>query len=135
MHETSVLIINQGLAEPGTVANVAFVVGLTAGRLLPPHTFGGDVADADGRLHRHLTRLPHFVRRAGESKLRALHAAFSAMPEVVVVDYSDDARTSEYEKYAAALATRRTEAVVYRALHVFGPSHLLLPLTKNLSRL
>jgi hypothetical protein len=131
----SVLIVDQQLDHKGVLANAAFVLGLTAGRELPQGTFGHDVSDGDGGVHRYLTRIGHTVRKAGQSKLRSLRAAFAAEAEVVLVDYTEEAAPADYEQYAAAIAAHRGEEIRYRALHVYGPEDRIVPLTKNLSRL
>lgn len=131
----SVLIVDQQLEHRGILANAAFVVGLTAGRELPGATFGTDTEDADGSQHRYLTRIGHLVRKAGQSKLRTLRSKLLEIPAVQVVDYTEDAAPANYEEYAQNLKTRKGEEISYRAIHVFGPSELIVPLTKNLSRL
>jgi hypothetical protein len=131
----SVLIVDQGIDSKGVVANAAFVLGLTAGRDLPQETFGPDVADGDGVTHRYLTRVGHVVRKAGQSKLKSLRQALAGNPDVLLVDYTEDAAPADYEEYAEALAKHSGEELKYRALHVYGPEELIAPLTKNLSRL
>ena len=135
MASISVLIVNQSIADPGTVANVAFVLGLTAGRLMPAETFGEDVVDGGHHRHRYLTSLPHIVRKAGAAKLCTLREALSNIEGVHVVDYAEEAATSSYSEYEQALGTRPSEDIRYRAIHVFGPADMIYPLTKNLSRL
>ena len=135
MTNVSVLIVDKNLKTPGVLANTAFVLGLTAGRLLPDETFGPDVVDGDGARHTYLTRIAHFVREAGQSKLRSLRAGFAELPEVRVVDYTEDAAPSDYETYTRDLGGHAGEQIVYRALYVYGPEEQVVPLTKNLSRL
>lgn len=135
MSHVSVLVVDKNLKTPGVLANTAFVLGLTAGRALPEATFGPPVVDGDGAEHTYLTNVAHFVREAGQSKLRTLRAAFSEMPEVHLVDYTEDAAPSDYATYQRDLAQHAGEQIVYRALHVYGPEEQVLPLTKNLSRL
>jgi hypothetical protein len=134
MQSISVLIVNQSIKEVGVLSNVAFVLGLTAGRLMPPVTFGEDVTDGSGRRHRYLTGIPHIVRKAGTAKLIALREALSNLDQVHVVDYAEEAATSSYAEYEAAIRGQ-TGDIQYRAIHVFGPFETVYPLTKNLSRL
>lgn len=135
MRSISVLIIRKNQKD-GIVSNASFVVGLTAGRLLPDETFGSDaVTDGDGRAHRFLTRIPHHVREAGDNKMRSLFAQFTDNPDVSVVTYTEDAAPSSYEKYAENLANHSGEEISFRALHIFGPEDVVVPATKNLSRL
>lgn len=131
----SVLLVNKNIDEPGIMANAAFVLGLTAGRLLPEETFGPEVVDGDGKSHTFLTRIAHFVRKATPTKLQALRDTFAEMPDVQVVDYTEDAAPSTYETYAQDLGNHSGEEIVYRAVYVFGPEEKVVPLTKNLSRL
>jgi hypothetical protein len=133
MKNVSVLIVDKNLPR-GVESNVAFVLGLTAGRLLPEDTFGGDVVDGDGKAHRFLTKIGHFVREATPSKLASLRQAFAAAPEVVITDYTDDAAPSSYEAYETSLRAHAGEQIIYRAIHVFGPEEVVAPLTKNLSK-
>lgn len=131
----SVLIVDQAIDSRGVVANAAFVLGLTAGRDLPQETFGPDVADGDGATHRYLTRMGHVVRKAGQRKLKSLRQALAGNPDVLLVDYTEDAAPADYEEYAETLAKHSGEELKYRALHVYGPEEIIAPLTKNLSRL
>jgi hypothetical protein len=130
-----VLLVNQSLAGAGVEHNAALVLGLTAGRLMPADCFGGDVFDGDAVKHTFLTRTPHFVRKCGAGKLRALRQQFAQHPELIVVDYTEAAAPSSYDAYEAALASQKGEQVEYRAVFAFGPEDVLAPLTKNLSRL
>ena len=131
----SVLIVDQAIDSKGVVANVAFVLGLTAGRGLPHETFGPDVTDGDGATHRYLTRIGHIVRKAGQNKLRSLRQALAGNPDVLLVDYTEDAAPADYGEYAETLAKHSGEELKYRALHVYGPEEIIAPLTRNLSRL
>jgi hypothetical protein len=130
----SVLIILKGVPV-GIATNVGLVIGQTAGRLLPNESFGPDVIDGDGKTHKYLTKIAHFVREAGQSKLRTLRDQFADNPDVLLLDYTEDAAPSSYEVYTASLASHAGEQVVYRGLYLYGPEHLIVPATKNLSRL
>jgi Protein of unknown function (DUF2000) len=134
-----VLIVNQAVTSAGVENNAALVLGLTAGRLMPDDTFGGDVVDGDGARHVYLTRTAHFVRKCSPSKLRTLRQQLvqhaEQHPELIVVDYTEAAGPSSYEAYEATLAAQKGEQVEYRAVYAFGPEDVLVPLTKNLSRL
>lgn len=131
----SVLIVDQSIESKGIVANVAFVLGLTAGRDLPADTFGTDVVDGEGKAHRYLTQIGHMVRKAGQSKLKSLRETLAANPQVLLVDYTEDAAPADYSEYASALGGHCGDAIKYRALHVYGPEEIVGPLTKNLSKL
>ncbi len=131
----SVLIVDQSLEDKGILTNAGFVLGLTAGRELASDTFGPSVVDGDGSNHQYLTKIAHFVRKAGQSKMRELRAKVISEPGVQVVDYTEDASPSDYEEYAKNLKSHKGEEIKYRALHIYGPKEVILPLTKNLSRL
>jgi Protein of unknown function (DUF2000) len=130
----SVLIVNEQL-EPGSVANVAFVLGLSAGRCMPEETFGPTVFDANGGEHHRLTTIGHIVRKASAGKLRGLRAEFLNIPGAIVIDYSEDARTTSYAEYERTLSSRQSDAIVYRAVYVYAPKDSVQALTKSLSRL
>jgi hypothetical protein len=131
----SVLIVDQALDSKGVVANVAFVLGLTAGRGLPEETFGPDVVDGDGVTHRYLTRIGHIVRKAGQNKLRSIRHELAGKADVLLVDYTEDAVPADYDEYTETLAKHSGEEIKFRALHVYGPEDIVGPLTRNLSRL
>ncbi|MDQ5825331.1 MAG: DUF2000 family protein [Chloroflexota bacterium] len=131
----SVLIVDQAIESKGIVANVAFVLGLTAGRGLPEETFGHDVVDGDGTTHRYLTRIGHIVRKAGQNKLRSIRQELDDKPDVLLVDYTEDAAPADHNEYTQTLAKHSGEEIKYRALHVYGPEDVVGPLTRNLSRL
>lgn len=131
----SVIIVNQSITEAGILVNAAFVLGLTAGRNLPVETFGPDVVDGEQRTHLYLTKIGHYVRKAGASKLRSLRDMFANMEEVLLVDYTEDAAPADYDAYTSALKGHSGEEISYRAIHVYGPAEKVIPLTKNLSRL
>jgi hypothetical protein len=46
---SSVLIVDQAMDSKGIIANVAFIVDLTAGRELSKETFGEDLVDGEGK--------------------------------------------------------------------------------------
>ena len=132
---SSVLIVDQGIDSRGTIANIALVVGLSAGRELPGETFGSDITDGEGAVHRYLTRIGHIVRKAGQSKMRSIRAVLAGDPRILLVDYTEDAAPSNYAAYASSLSTRAGAEIQYRALYMYGPSEVIGPLTKNLSGL
>jgi len=131
----SVVIVDQALEHKGILANAAFVIGLSAGRELPGETFGLDVTDADGKNHRYLTNIAHFIRKAGQAKIRTLREEFAADERTTVFDYSEDAAPSDYSEYAKSIASRKSNDISYRAIHIYGPESVVAPRTKNLSRL
>ncbi len=136
MNYSSVLIIDQTLKEEvGKQTNAAFVLGLTAGRLLSDSTFGHEVIDGDGSKHAFLTNLPHFIKKATQSKMRSLRAEFMEVEGVIVVDYTEAAAPSTYADYARVLGEQEGEEISYRALYVYGPEEIVGAKTKNLSRL
>ena len=135
MAHISVLLVARNIKEAGVLANAALVIGLTAGHLLPEDTFGPDVVDGDGKKHTYLTKIAHFVRKAGPSKLRSLRDTFAEMPDVQVVDYTEDAAPSDYDIYRQDLARHSGAEIVYRAVYIYGPEERIVPLTRNLSRL
>jgi len=131
----SVLIVDQQLENKGIIANAAFVIGLTVGREMSLETFGNDVLDKDGINHRYLTRIGHIVRKAGQSKIRSIRELLVTNVYVSMVDYPEDASPSDYSIYAANLKSRSKDEINYRALHIIGPESIVVPITKNLSRL
>lgn len=130
----SVLILNKSMLDVGIMANVGFVLGLTAGRLLPNDSFGDSVLDGDGDRHEFLTRIAHHVRKAGAGKISTLRREFTTDADIVVVDYTEAAAPSSYEDYAQSLSGQRGDEIIYRALYVYGPAEKIIPKTKNLSR-
>lgn len=135
MNCVSVLIVDKGIKSYGVLTNAAFVLGLTAGRVFPDEKFGPDVVDGDGSTHKYLTIMSHYVRRAGQSKLRALRREFIKDPRVLVIDYTEDAATSDYHEYTRNLANHSDHEIQYRAIYTYGPEEIIVPRTKNLSRL
>ncbi len=135
MKYVSVVIVDKAVESKGILSNAAFVLGLSAGRGMPETSFGDEVVDADGKVHARLTNIAHFVRKAGQSKLRRLREELSACQEVTITDYTEDAAPSDYETYAANLANRSADQIAYRAIHVYGPEEVVVPKTKNLSLL
>ena len=131
----SVLIVDQSIEDRGILTNAAFVLGLTAGKEMPSETFGYPVNDGNGSKHEYLTKIGHFVRKAGQSKMRDLRTKFLVDSRIKVVDYTEDAAPSDYEEYAKNLFAHKDEEIKYRAIYVYGPSEVVMPLTKNLSRL
>ena len=135
MYCVSVLIVDKGIKSYGVLANAAFVLGLTAGRGFPDDKFGPDVVDGDGSIHKYLTTMSHYVRRAGQSKLRALRREFVKDPKVLVIDYTEDAATTDYHEYTRNLGNHSGDEIQYRAVYIYGPEEIIVPRTKNLSRL
>ena len=131
----SVIIVDQQLDNKGVLVNLGFVLGLTSGRHMPDNTFGPDVIDGDGKNHKYLTNIGHYVRKAGQSKIRSIRQSLADNPDVLIVDYTEDAAPADYSSYEKSLGAHKEEEIVYRAIHVCGPSTIIEPLTKNLSRL
>jgi hypothetical protein len=131
----SVLIVNQAIESKGILANVALVLGLTAGRELPQSTFGSDVLDGEGAIHRYLTNIGHVVRKAGHNKMRTIRTALVKSPDVLLVHYTEDAAPVDYNSYSRSLVGHSGEDIKYRAIYIYGPGESVMPLTKNLSRL
>ena len=131
----SVLIVDQSIDDKGILTNAGFVLGLTAGRELPNDTFGKEVIDGDGSSHKFLTKIGHFVRKASQNKMRELRSKLINLENVKIVDYTEDAAPADYEEYSNNLKAHKGEEIKYRALYLYGPKEIILPLTKNLSRL
>lgn len=131
----SVLVVDQAIESKGILANAALVLGLTAGRGLPQSTFGSDVVDGEGAIHRYLTNIGHVVRKAGQSKMRSIRTALVKSPDVLLVDYTEDAAPVDYNSYSRSLVVHSGEDIKYRAIYIYGPEESVMPLTKNLSRL
>ena len=132
---TSVLIVDQSLKDKGILTNLGFVLGLTAGRELPENTFGHEIKDGDGSSHKYLTSIGHFIRKAGQNKIKDLRTKFLSDPKIMLVDYTEDAAPSDYKQYAKNLGTHKGEEIKYRAIYIYGPANIIVALTKNLSRL
>lgn len=131
----SVLVVDQAIESKGILANAALVLGLTAGRGLPQSTFGSDVVDGEGAIHRYLTNIGHVVRKAGQSKMRSIRTALVKSLDVLLVDYTEDAAPVDYNSYSRSLVGHSGEDIKYRAIYIYGPEESVMPLTKNLSRL
>lgn len=134
MKNISVLIINEKIDHKGILTNVSFVLGLTAGRELPKETFGADVVDGDNSPHKYLTNIGHYVRKAGQNKIRTIRKEFLDAG-IMVVDYTDDAAPADYATYMESIKSHKAEEIVYRAIWIYGPEEIVLPKTKNLSSL
>ena len=135
MEKISVLIVNKSIDHTGILVNAGFVVGLTVGREIDADTYGSDVTDGDGKKHKYLTQIGHFVRKAGDSKIRKLRDEFSENSDILLVDYTEDAAPSNYDDYSKEIAKHSGEEIKYRAIHVYGPKELIVAKTKNLSAL
>ncbi|HYC34411.1 MAG TPA: DUF2000 family protein [Candidatus Paceibacterota bacterium] len=134
MKNASVLIVNEKIDHKGILTNAAFVLGLTAGRMMEEAAFGPEVIDGDGSPHTYLTNMAHFVRRAGQNKIRTLRKEFLEAG-CKVIDYTEDASTSTYSDYEALLQSHKGEEIVYRAIYVLGSEEIVVPKTKSLSSL
>lgn len=131
----SVLIVDKGIDSTGILANTSLVLGLSAGRTLPAETFGEDVLDGEGSTHSSLTNIGHYVRKAGQSKIRTLREKFSTDTDITLIDYTEQAAPADYSQYRENLAQVSGEDIKYRAIYVYGPEETIVPLTKNLSKL
>ena len=134
MENISLIILNKAFDEKGLLANVGFVLGLSAGRQLADDTFGAAVTDGDGHEHQPLTNVGHYVRKVGGVKLANLRNTFADMPDVLVIDYTEDAAPADYKEYTRTLGAHKGDEIVYRAVYVYGPADKIIPLTKSLSR-
>ena len=129
------MIVDKGIDCRGILANAGLVLGLSAGRVLPQETFGAEVVDGDGSSHAALTNIGHYVRKAGQGKLRKLRRELSSHEDVVIIDYTQQASPADYQKYMDDLSQSSGEDILYRAVYVYGPEEKVVPLTKNLSKL
>ena len=87
MEKISVLVVDKALDHKGVLANASLVIGLSAGRLMPEDTFGEKAVDKDGNTHHPLINQAHFVRKAGQLKMKTLRSKLTDNPDVEVVDY------------------------------------------------
>ena len=126
--------MDQAREDKGIISNAAFVLGLTAGRELPQETFGPDVVDGDGSTHKYLTQIGHYVRKAGQNKMKTIRKE-CLDKGILVVDYTDDAAPADYAEYTRTIAAHNEDALQYRAVWIYGPEEIVYPLTKNLSKL
>src|SRR3989338_4288282 len=115
MKNISVLVVNEKIDHKGILANTSFVLGLTAGRELPKETFGVDVTDGDNSMHKYLTNIGHYVRRAGQNKIKTIRKEFLDAG-ILVVDYTEDAAPADYVAYTASIKAHKSEEIIYRAI-------------------
>lgn len=126
--------MDQAIEDKGILSNAAFVLGLTAGRELPQDTYGDNVVDGSGSTHKYLTQIGHFVRKAGQNKIKTIRKECFDKG-IMVVDYTNDAAPADYAEYTRTIATHGEDALQYRAVWIYGPEEIVYPLTKNLSKL
>jgi hypothetical protein len=115
--EKCVIVLADGL-PCGTAVSVAAVLALSIGvRVSFP--LGGDAMDAAGVTHLALPRvgLPLLVAAAPELPLLRKQAA---RRRLTVVDYTEAARSPDYDEYRQALAAERTDEHRYLGLALAG---------------
>ncbi len=134
MNFCSVIIVDKAEEHHGLLANISFVLGLSASKYMPPETFREDAIDGDGAVHRGLTCIAHHVRQAGQNKLRTLRKHFTEIDSVEVTDYTRAALPSSYDEYTKTLKNQSGDEIEYLGIHLFGPEEAIVPKTKNLSR-
>lgn len=135
MSNISVIIVDKSITDLGILCNMCGVLGLSIGKKMPTKSFGVDAIDGDGTSHPSLTNIGHHVRKAGQSKLATLRNTFNEDPNVEIVDYTEDAAPSDYETYMETLLSHKGNEIIYRGIWIYGPEGIIVPLTKNLSRL
>lgn len=75
------------------------------------------------------------LRKTGRAVIVCAKGRGVKKPEVTLVDYVEDAAPADYDEYARNLRGRAGDEISYRALYVYGPEEVVLPLIRNLSRL
>jgi Protein of unknown function (DUF2000) len=133
MPERCVIVLDQEL-PPGLAANAAAVLAVTLGAR-EPALVGGDLVDADERVHAGLFRAGLPVLKAPRSDLRELRdrAADAGLGVVDLPAFGQ--QTNDYDEFRAAVARTRAADLEYLGLAVYGERRPVGRLTGNLSLL
>ena len=115
--EKCVIVLADGLAG-GVAVNVAAVLGLSIG-LQVGFPLGGDVIDASGARHLALPEVgvPLLVAAATELPLVRERAV---RKDLTVVDYTEAARSPDYQEYRQTLAAVSADQLRYLGLALGG---------------
>lgn len=131
-----VIIINSEL-EMGLIANAAAVLGISLSREID-EILGEDIKDADGRVHKGITRLPIPILQMTGEALREKYDSVleSADEEIKVIAFNDVAQKSlAYEDYREKLSKKRSDSIKYLGICLCGPKKKINRLTGNLKML
>lgn len=131
MNEKCVMIIDESLS-PGETANVAAVLGITLGRLVP-EAVGRDVRDGVGGLHSGVIEVPVPILKAdraalGRLRLRLCEARYS---ELAAADFTELAQSCKtYDEYIDKMSY--ASELNYIGLAIYGDRKKVNSLTGNL---
>lgn len=132
--EMKCVVVLDGDLPHGVAANTAAILGITLGRRLPGMV-GEDVADASGRLHPGITRLPVPVLRAGPEELKGLWQRLGEeeFAGLVTADFSDLAQHSPvYEWFTEHMGKAEPEDLRYLGVALCGEKRKVNRLTGSL---
>lgn len=114
----------------GAAVKVAAVLALAIG-VRVGFPLGDDAVDGAGELHLALPQVGLPLLRATGPELVAVRGS-AARRALTVVDYSEAARSPDYEEYRRALAAQRTDEHRYLGLAVAGPARQVNAVAGNL---
>jgi hypothetical protein len=104
----------------GLALNTAAVLALSVGRFVDG-VLGDDVKDADGTVHRGITRIPVPILRGDPDLLRDLVIKAAVRSDVFLVDFTATAQTSmTYEEYTGRMAELQTAELPYIGVALSG---------------
>lgn len=133
MSEKAVIVVDRDLPLgllANAIAAASFSLGQTTSGLCGP-----DVHDAGGNLYRGITRIPLPILTAPSDRMREirLRAREPEFEGIVAIDFTEQAqRPQTYEDYVKVMAKTAADAVVHRALLLYGVRKKIERLTGNL---
>jgi len=129
-----VIVLDRALPL-GLLANAAAVLGFSASKAIPDGV-GRDVVDADGGIHKGITRVPIPILACDGDLLPGLRQQAAETEDVECIDFCDVAqRAKRYDEYAARLEHCKNPELSYLGLCIFGDPAMVKRLTAHLNLL
>lgn len=114
-----------------TVGHIAVALGASrAGEQL----IGSPRQDGSGQAHASLARFPFIVLTTRPQKIKQIIESARLHPEITVIDYPEEGYTTTHDDdYAAALAAKSADSLVYIGVALFGPTEIINELCAKLT--
>jgi hypothetical protein len=126
------MIINNELPM-GLIANTAAVLGISLGKMYPEDIVGGDIPDADGKIHSGITAKTIPMLAASRAKIKEIRDKLFEDSSITTIDFSEAAQKClEYDDYIRILSGLSSTDIHYLGICLYGPDKNVNKITGNL---
>lgn len=124
-------VIIDGSLPVGVIANIAAILGITAG-MKAPYIVGEDVYDSEGSSHSGIIRFPVPVLKGNAEILKDIHKKAEELG-ISAADFTGLAQSCKtYDEYILKMSVSSESSLEYLGIAVFGDKRSVNRLTGSL---